>query len=68
MEDAGLIAILLAAFALAIGLVRALGRIVDSDGPDGWADEPPDTEAAGAGAPGPAVIAPDGPADPGRSR
>lgn len=42
MSDIGLIAILLMAFALAIGLVRALGRLIDSDAPDGWADEPLD--------------------------
>jgi hypothetical protein len=42
MTDVGLIAILVAAFALAIGLVRALGRLTDSDAPDGWADEPLD--------------------------
>ncbi|HMD92750.1 MAG TPA: hypothetical protein VKG80_08900 [Trebonia sp.] len=38
----GLIAIMLAAFLLAIGLVRLIGRLIDSDAPDGWAD-PPDT-------------------------
>jgi hypothetical protein len=43
VSDIALIAILLAAFALAIGLVRALGRLIDSDAPDGWADEPLDT-------------------------
>ena len=44
MSDVGLIAILVAAFLLAIGLVRALGRLIDSDAAeDGWADEPPDT-------------------------
>src|SRR5580693_10202140 len=43
MSDAGLIAILLAAFALAIGLVQLLGRLIDSGGQDGWAGEPPDT-------------------------
>ncbi len=43
MSDIGLIAILLAAFALAIGLVQVLGRLIESDAPDGWADEPPDT-------------------------
>ncbi len=43
MSDIGLIAILLAAFALAIGLVRVLGALIESDAPDGWVDEPPDT-------------------------
>jgi len=43
MSDIGLIAILLAAFALAIGLVRALSRLIDSGAPDGWADEGADT-------------------------
>ena len=33
MSDAVLIAILLAAFALAIGLVQVLGRLIDSGGP-----------------------------------
>ncbi|MFY9776906.1 MAG: hypothetical protein WAK28_20245 [Trebonia sp.] len=42
MSDAVLIAILLAAFAFAIGLVQVLGRLIDSGGRDGW-DEPPDT-------------------------
>jgi hypothetical protein len=53
MSDVGLIAILLAAFLLAIGLVRLLGRLSGSGAPgDGWADEPPDTggtDPAGAG-------------------
>jgi len=43
MSDAVLIAILLGAFALAIGLVHVLGRLIDSGGHDGWEDEPPDT-------------------------
>ena len=35
---------MLAAFLLAIGLVRLLGRLIDSGAPDdGWADELPDT-------------------------
>jgi hypothetical protein len=44
VSDAVLIAILLAAFALAIGLVKVLGRLIDPGGQDGWADEPPDTD------------------------
>ena len=52
MGDAVLIAILLAAFFLAIGLVRVVGRLIDSGDQDSWADEPPDTDGAG----------PDGPA------
>jgi hypothetical protein len=56
MSDVGLIAIILAAFGLAIWLVRVLGGLIISedgggDG-DGWADEPPDTgplDAAGLG-------------------
>ena len=43
MSDAVLIAILLAAFALAIGLVQVLGRLIDSGGRDGLGGEPPDT-------------------------
>ena len=46
MSDAVLIAIMVAAFALAIGLVRVLGRLIDSGGRDDWADEPPDTSGA----------------------
>ena len=52
MSDVGLIAILLAAFLLAIGLVRVLGRLIDSDAAeDGWADEPPDTSGETASTP-----------------
>ncbi|MGD0701035.1 MAG: hypothetical protein ABSA02_14250 [Trebonia sp.] len=41
MGDVGLIAILLAVFLLAIGLIRLLGRLIDSGAPDdSWADEP----------------------------
>ena len=47
MGDVGLVAIMLAAFLLAIGLVRLLGRLIDPDAPNGWADEPPDTSEAG---------------------
>jgi hypothetical protein len=56
MSDIGLVAILVVAFVLAIGLVRALGRLIDADGPDDWIDEPPDT----AGTPVPSVDAQDG--------
>jgi hypothetical protein len=43
----GLVAILLASFVLAIGLVRVLGRLIDRDtGPEGFADEPPDAGEA----------------------
>jgi hypothetical protein len=35
--------ILLAAFGLAIGLGQVLGRLIDSGGQEGWADEPPGT-------------------------
>ena len=47
MGDVGLIAIMLAAFGLAIGLVQLIGRLIDPDAPDGWADAPPDTGEAG---------------------
>jgi hypothetical protein len=47
MGDVGLIAIMLAAFGLAIGLVRLIGWLIDLDAPDGWADEPPDTGETG---------------------
>jgi len=43
MSGMGLIAIFVAVFALAIGLIQVLGRLIDSGGRDGWADEPPDT-------------------------
>ena len=43
MTDVTLIAILLAFFALAIGLVRVLGRMIESGGDPGeFADEEPD--------------------------
>ena len=43
MTDVTLIAILLAFFALAIGLVRVLGRMIEGDGdPEEFPDEPPD--------------------------
>jgi hypothetical protein len=47
MSDVGLIAIILVFFALAIGLVRVLGRLIDSGAPDDWADEPADAGPAG---------------------
>jgi len=59
MGDVGLVAIMLAAFGLAIGLVQLIGRLIDPDAPDGWADDPPDTDAAGSGPASP---------DPGRPR
>jgi hypothetical protein len=40
--------ILLAAFALAIALIQAVGRLIDSGGWDGWADGPPHTGGTGA--------------------
>jgi len=50
MIDAGLIAIMLAAFALAIGLVRLLDWLITKGSPvEDLADEPPDTAAAAAG-------------------
>ena len=59
-----LIAILVAFFALAIGLVQVLGRMIDREtDQDNLADEPPDTG-------GPDTSAPDtsAPAIPGRPR
>lgn len=44
MGDVGLIVILAAAFALAVGLVQLLGRLINSGAQDDWADEPPDTD------------------------
>jgi hypothetical protein len=44
MSDVALIAILVAFFALAVGLVQVLSRMLERDtDPDGLADEPPDT-------------------------
>ena len=44
MTDVTLIAILLAFFGLAIGLVRVLGRMIEGDGdPSEFPDDPPDT-------------------------
>jgi hypothetical protein len=42
VSDPVLIVILLTAFAVAIGLVQVAGRLIDSGGRDGWADEPSD--------------------------
>jgi len=58
VSDAVVTLVLVAAFALAIGLVQVLGRLIDSGGRDGWADEPPDasgtrTDTAGPDAAGP---------------
>jgi hypothetical protein len=58
MSDAVLIAILLAAFALAIGLVQVLGRLIDSGGRDGWGGEPPDTGGTRADTADPDVTGP----------
>jgi hypothetical protein len=58
MSDAVLIAILLAAFAFAIGLVHVLGRLIDSGGRDGWDDEPPDTGGTRADTANPDVTGP----------
>jgi hypothetical protein len=46
VSDVVLIAIMAAAFALAIGLVQVLGRLIESGGRDDLADEPPDTGGA----------------------
>jgi hypothetical protein len=43
MSDFFLIAVLVIFFALAIGLVRVLGRVIDHDtDPDAFPEEPPD--------------------------
>jgi hypothetical protein len=47
MNDVLDVAIMVAFFALAIGLVRVLGRMIDRDAdPGGFADEPPDISGA----------------------
>jgi hypothetical protein len=47
VSDFLLIAVLVAFFALAVGLVQVLGRMIErGTDPDGLADEPPDTPAA----------------------
>jgi len=55
MTDVTLIAILLAFFALAIGLVRVLGRMIESGGDPGdpgeFADEEPDPGGPDPGGP-----------------
>jgi hypothetical protein len=61
MSDIGLIAVMIVAFALAIGLVQLLGRLIDSGGGDDWADEPPDTGGASALSASPDGAAPGGP-------
>jgi hypothetical protein len=49
MTDVTLIAILLVFFALAIGLVRVLGRMIEGDGDPGeFPDEPPDADGPSA--------------------
>lgn len=54
MSDVILIAILVAFFALAIGLVQVLGRMLERDtDPDSLAEEPPDTGEAGLSVHGP---------------
>jgi hypothetical protein len=59
MTDVTLIAILLVFFALAIGLVRVLGRMIEGDGDPGeFPDEPPDA------GPPPSPPAPSDPSDP----
>jgi hypothetical protein len=42
MGDVALIAVMLAAFAVAIGLVQVLGRLIESGGRDDLADGLPD--------------------------
>jgi hypothetical protein len=64
MRDLDLIVIMLAAFLLAIGLVRLIGRLIDSDAPNLWADDPRDAsepDAASGASAGPASV------DPGRT-
>jgi hypothetical protein len=47
VSDVILIVILIAFFALAVGLVQVLGRMIDRDSdPDALADEPPDTDVS----------------------
>lgn len=62
MGDAGLIAILLAAFLLVIGLVQLLNRLITSGAPDhGRADGPPDINGTDPAGPGGGTITTAGP-------
>jgi hypothetical protein len=50
MNDLLDVAIMVAFFALAIGLVRLIGRMIERDAdPDGLADEPPEEDDAAGG-------------------
>ena len=56
MGDVLLVAIMVAFFVLAIGLVRVLGRMIDHDTDPELADEPPDTDDEAAESPGNAAV------------
>lgn len=61
MEDVLLIAILVAAFALVIGLIQVINRMLERDTDRGeLADEPPDTGTPDYGDPGGGVTGPSG--------
>jgi len=61
MEDVLLIAILVAAFALVIGLIQVISRMLERDTDRGeLADEPPDTSTPDYGSPGNGVAGPAG--------
>jgi hypothetical protein len=59
MGDVLLIAILVASFALVIGLIQAISRMLERETSAGeLADEPPDTETPDLGGPGNGVAGP----------
>ncbi len=61
MEDAYLVAVLVASFVLVIGLIQAINRMLERDTDRGeLADEPPDTGTPDYGTPGNGVAGPEG--------
>jgi len=61
MEDAYLVAVLVASFVLVIGLIQAINRMLERDTDRGeLADEPPDTSTPDYGTPGNGVAGPEG--------
>lgn len=61
MGDVALIAVMLAAFAVAIGLVKVLGQLIEPGGRDDLADGPPDAGGTRLVPADPDVAGPGGP-------